>query len=216
MILHYRYTAATIRLTTSTIGGTKGNDSRCSGSSSSCISGYTIWLARWEWRHRGHWFGAWYAGLSFFLFCGLMSEIRISSLLFLNSLSGSLLEPCVTCCGLLYLQVSLTAPKLCAKMFNGPHHFVGGRFVPPAIVDKFALRLPPYPGHSMCVRVGTTDSKSVDVAALRISYVGFELLEENAKQNPFEQVTIIIFTSVTLFWSFKMIHLHTGYPWKSH
>ena len=94
----------------------------------------------------------------------------------------------------MYLQVSLTAPKLCAKMFNGRHHFLGGRFVPPAVVDKFSLRLPPYPGHSMCVHVGSTNSKSVDVAALRISYVGFELLEENAKKDPFDQVIMLLFS----------------------
>jgi NAD(P)H-hydrate epimerase len=29
------------------------------------------------------------------------------------------------------LLVSLTAPKLCARFFTGPHHLLGGRFVPP-------------------------------------------------------------------------------------
>lgn len=90
---------------------------------------------------------------------------------------------------LAFLQVSLTAPKLCAKKFQGAHHFLGGRFVPPAIVDKFSLVLPPYPGHSMCVRVG--NGKTVDVAALRLNYVGFELLEEQARKDPMEQVNII-------------------------
>ncbi|XP_019152812.1 PREDICTED: pyridoxine/pyridoxamine 5'-phosphate oxidase 1, chloroplastic-like isoform X2 [Ipomoea nil] len=52
------------------------------------------------------------------------------------------------------MLVSLTAPKLCAKRFYGPHHFLGGRFIPPSIVDKFKLRLPLYPGTSMCVRIG--------------------------------------------------------------
>ncbi|KAG0569953.1 hypothetical protein KC19_6G128100 [Ceratodon purpureus] len=88
------------------------------------------------------------------------------------------------------MLVSLTAPKLCAKMFDGAHHFIGGRFVPPVIVEKFSLRLPRYPGHSMCVRLGSTNSKPVDVAALRISYVGFELLEEQAKKDPFEQFKV--------------------------
>jgi pyridoxamine-phosphate oxidase len=88
------------------------------------------------------------------------------------------------------MLVSLTAPKRCAKLFNGAHHFVGGRFVPPAIVERYSLRLPPYPGHSMCVRVDTTDSKPVDVAALRLNYVGFELLEEQAKKDPLEQFKI--------------------------
>ncbi|XP_069151369.1 pyridoxine/pyridoxamine 5'-phosphate oxidase 1, chloroplastic isoform X6 [Solanum lycopersicum] len=52
------------------------------------------------------------------------------------------------------MLVSLTAPKLCAKMFCGLHHFLGGRFVPRSIIDKFKLKLPPYPGTSMCVRIG--------------------------------------------------------------
>ncbi|EKX54530.1 hypothetical protein GUITHDRAFT_156874 [Guillardia theta CCMP2712] len=43
--------------------------------------------------------------------------------------------------------ISLTAPKLCAKHFKG-HHFLGGRFVPPAIRDEFGLKLPTYPGLS--------------------------------------------------------------------
>ena len=41
----------------------------------------------------------------------------------------------------------------------------------------------------MCVRVG--DGKTVDVAALRLNYVGFELLEEQARKDPMEQVNII-------------------------
>ncbi|CAN4086164.1 unnamed protein product [Withania somnifera] len=52
------------------------------------------------------------------------------------------------------MLVSLTAPKLCARTFCGPHHFLGGRFVPRSIIDKFNLKLPSYPGTSMCVRIG--------------------------------------------------------------
>ncbi|KAL6176846.1 hypothetical protein ACLB2K_053478 [Fragaria x ananassa] len=55
------------------------------------------------------------------------------------------------------MLVSLTAPKLCAKNFCGPHHFLGGRFVPPSIADKFKLRLPPYPCTSMCVEADPFD-----------------------------------------------------------
>lgn len=36
--------------------------------------------------------------------------------------------------------VSLTAPKLCAKAFNG-RHYVGGRFLPPALGDKYGKNL---------------------------------------------------------------------------
>jgi len=42
--------------------------------------------------------------------------------------------------------VSLTAPKKCAAFFKGQHHFLGGRFVPPKLAEKYGLNLPPYPG----------------------------------------------------------------------
>ena len=42
------------------------------------------------------------------------------------------------------LLVSLTAPKRCARHFNGEWHLLGGRFVPPAIAEQFKLRLPSY------------------------------------------------------------------------
>ena len=35
--------------------------------------------------------------------------------------------------------ISLTAPKPCTKYFKGGRHFVGGRFVPSGIADKFGL-----------------------------------------------------------------------------
>ncbi|XP_059631277.1 pyridoxine/pyridoxamine 5'-phosphate oxidase 1, chloroplastic [Cornus florida] len=83
------------------------------------------------------------------------------------------------------MLVSLTAPKLCAKKFGGPHHFLGGRFVPPSIVEKFKLRLPPYPGTSMCVRIGKPPQ--IDISALRENYVSPDLLEEEVDANPFDQ-----------------------------
>lgn len=82
--------------------------------------------------------------------------------------------------------MSLTAPKLCAKKFAGPHHFLGGRFVPPAIIDKYGLRLPPYPGTSMCVRIGKPPS--VDIASLRENYTSPELLEDQVMADPVDQV----------------------------
>ena len=51
------------------------------------------------------------------------------------------------------MLVSLTAPKLAAKTFTWPHHYLGGRFVPPTIAAKYALTLPPYPGTAQCVRI---------------------------------------------------------------
>lgn len=48
----------------------------------------------------------------------------------------------------LFLQVSLTTPKRAAARFEGPHHYLGGRFVPPAIV----VRAPRLLVHSACAR----------------------------------------------------------------
>ncbi|KAJ6842771.1 pyridoxine/pyridoxamine 5'-phosphate oxidase 1, chloroplastic isoform X1 [Iris pallida] len=86
------------------------------------------------------------------------------------------------------MLVSLTAPKLCAKKFAGPHHFLGGRFVPPAIIDKYKLKIPPYPGSSMCVRIGKPPS--VDISALRENYVSPELHEDQVMPNPIDQFHI--------------------------
>ncbi|XP_052134162.1 pyridoxine/pyridoxamine 5'-phosphate oxidase 1, chloroplastic isoform X3 [Oryza glaberrima] len=83
------------------------------------------------------------------------------------------------------MLVSLTAPKLCAKKFTGPHHFLGGRFVPPPIVSKYKLHLPPYPGTSMCVRIGK--APSVDISSLRENYISPELLENQVMPDPFDQ-----------------------------
>jgi NAD(P)H-hydrate epimerase len=44
------------------------------------------------------------------------------------------------------LLISLTAPKLCAKYFKGPHHILGGRFVPNKLALKYSMNLPEYPG----------------------------------------------------------------------
>ncbi|CAG0901021.1 unnamed protein product [Cyprideis torosa] len=49
--------------------------------------------------------------------------------------------------------VSLTAPKLCARYFHGRNHFLGGRFVPPALAEKYALNLPEYPGTDCVVKL---------------------------------------------------------------
>lgn len=85
-------------------------------------------------------------------------------------------------------QVSLTAPKLCSKRFCGPHHFLGGRFVPPSIVEKYNLKLPPYPGTSMCVRIGKPPR--VDISALRENYISPEFREDQVEADPLAQVCI--------------------------
>lgn len=51
------------------------------------------------------------------------------------------------------LLISLTAPKLCAKHFNGEHHYLGGRFVPPDLQTKYQLNLINYPGTETCVSI---------------------------------------------------------------
>ncbi len=47
--------------------------------------------------------------------------------------------------------ISLTAPKLCARFFEGKRHFLGGRFVPAAMQEKYQLNLPQYPGSETIV-----------------------------------------------------------------
>lgn len=42
--------------------------------------------------------------------------------------------------------ISLTAPKACARHFKGRYHYLGGRFCPKSIVDKYKLNLPDFPG----------------------------------------------------------------------
>ncbi|KAK4394602.1 Pyridoxine/pyridoxamine 5'-phosphate oxidase 1, chloroplastic, partial [Sesamum angolense] len=83
------------------------------------------------------------------------------------------------------MLVSLTAPKLCAKRFSGPHHFLGGRFVPPAIAEKFKLDLPAYPGTSMCVRI--VKPPRVDISTLRENYISPEFSEDQVEADPFDQ-----------------------------
>uniref|UniRef100_A0A8C8UNZ3 NAD(P)H-hydrate epimerase n=1 Tax=Peromyscus maniculatus bairdii TaxID=230844 RepID=A0A8C8UNZ3_PERMB len=43
------------------------------------------------------------------------------------------------------LLISLTAPKKSAAQFTGRYHYLGGRFVPPALEKKYQLNLPAYP-----------------------------------------------------------------------
>ncbi|RXG55849.1 NAD(P)H-hydrate epimerase [Armadillidium vulgare] len=42
------------------------------------------------------------------------------------------------------MLISLTAPKLCSKYFKGRFHYLGGRFVPPKLEEKYELNLPSY------------------------------------------------------------------------
>ncbi|CAO3599939.1 unnamed protein product [Absidia cylindrospora] len=49
--------------------------------------------------------------------------------------------------------VSLTAPKQCAFHFKGNRHFLGGRFVPPALADKYQFDIPNYLGADQAVEI---------------------------------------------------------------
>ena len=49
--------------------------------------------------------------------------------------------------------ISLVAPRLCTRHFSGGRHFLGGRFVPPEIVEKYELVLPAYPGTEQVVEL---------------------------------------------------------------
>jgi len=54
--------------------------------------------------------------------------------------------------------VSLTAPKPLAKHFSG-RHFVGGRFVPPAVARKYDFEVPQYEGIDQIAEVSTGEQK---------------------------------------------------------
>jgi NAD(P)H-hydrate epimerase len=98
------------------------------------------------------------------------------------------------------MLVSLTAPKLAAKHFKGRYHYLGGRFVPPAIRDKYQLVLPAYPGTSQCVRLPSNGQQQQQqqhvqeqaehlaaVADMRVSYEKHGLLETDLLPDPIKQ-----------------------------
>lgn len=49
--------------------------------------------------------------------------------------------------------VSLTAPKECAAHFQGKYHYIGGRFVTPALAAKFGFDIPKYNGSEQVVEL---------------------------------------------------------------
>lgn len=52
------------------------------------------------------------------------------------------------------MLVSLSAPKLCARrslLPAGCKHYLGGRFVPPALAEELKLSLPAYPGEEQAM-----------------------------------------------------------------
>mmetsp|Transcript_31349 Transcript_31349/g.70962 ORF Transcript_31349/g.70962 Transcript_31349/m.70962 type:complete len:285 (+) Transcript_31349:178-1032(+) len=48
--------------------------------------------------------------------------------------------------------ISLTAPKLSARQFVG-RHYIGGRFLPPALAQRYNSKMPPYEGTSQVIEV---------------------------------------------------------------
>ncbi|KAH9922861.1 YjeF N-terminal domain-like protein [Epithele typhae] len=52
--------------------------------------------------------------------------------------------------------ISLTAPKEGVRKYKG-RHFLGGRFVPTTLAEKFQLNLPEYPGISQIVELPLAD-----------------------------------------------------------
>ncbi len=58
--------------------------------------------------------------------------------------------------------ISLTAPKLCAKNFRGKFHYLGGRFIPQAVEEKYQLDLVKYPGTQPVVLLNEPNNPNAD------------------------------------------------------
>ena len=58
--------------------------------------------------------------------------------------------------------ISLTAPKPLVKYFKG-RHFIGGRFLPPQVADKYDLGRPPYVGTEQFVEVDEKGNRVNDL-----------------------------------------------------
>ncbi|BFZ25758.1 hypothetical protein BsWGS_28797 [Bradybaena similaris] len=56
------------------------------------------------------------------------------------------------------MLVSLAAPKQCVAQFSGQKHFLGGRFLPSGLAQKYGLRLPAYPGTDAVVEIKVPDN----------------------------------------------------------
>jgi len=91
----------------------------------------------------------------------------------------------------------------CCCVIQGPYHYLGGRFVPPAIRDKYKLVLPPFPGTQQCVRLPNSQQEQQQhkqqqeqdaqvqhlaaVADMRVSYEKHGLLETDLALDPLKQ-----------------------------
>uniref|UniRef100_A0A0B6ZB71 NAD(P)H-hydrate epimerase n=1 Tax=Arion vulgaris TaxID=1028688 RepID=A0A0B6ZB71_9EUPU len=56
--------------------------------------------------------------------------------------------------------ISLAVPKLCATFFKGQKHFLGGRFLPLGLVQKYGLRLPAYHGTDPIVELKISENST--------------------------------------------------------
>ncbi|KAL9098402.1 MAG: hypothetical protein Q9163_005932 [Psora crenata] len=82
--------------------------------------------------------------------------------------------------------VSLTAPKPLVKHFRGTH-FVGGRFLPPSVAEKYELDMPKYQGIDQIVEVGPAEreeqkEKIIGLAERQTFSCGNHLLSELTDQ----------------------------------
>ena len=57
--------------------------------------------------------------------------------------------------------ISLTAPKEGVREYRG-RHFLGGRFVPKSLDEKFELNLPEYPGTDLIVELPTPSDNTAN------------------------------------------------------
>ncbi|GAB1607608.1 NAD(P)H-hydrate epimerase-like, partial [Argonauta hians] len=53
------------------------------------------------------------------------------------------------------MLISLTCPKRCARHFQGPYHYLGGRYLPRTLELRYELNLPPYSGIDCTVELRT-------------------------------------------------------------
>jgi hypothetical protein len=56
--------------------------------------------------------------------------------------------------------ISLAAPKSCTKLFKGKRHYLGGRFIPKTLEQKYELHLPVYPGSNCIIELKVDNDKT--------------------------------------------------------
>jgi hydroxyethylthiazole kinase-like uncharacterized protein yjeF len=70
-----------------------------------------------------------------------------------SSTSGDQRAPASSLAVMANVWVSLTAPKRCAAFWQGRAHYLGGRFVPPALAKSMQLEPLPYTDSELIVRI---------------------------------------------------------------